>query len=291
MILRSCAAAASIFVILTLTPPPAYAELFTLAASGTITFNTSADSSLPVGTPWTFALTYDTAAPDFDFQVTGSPDPTFGKFNNTASPPALRSFHYDAAGYHVAIDDPADFGPFSELDITFLTVNAIDININDPAAFPPLAGGSVSFHADFNAFSMAPIFASDAPPTSTTITAQSFDQSTVTLLPPNTSIGGSAITSFAIRPALSADFDQTGAVDHNDLTKWTTGFGAGTKHIQGDANGDARVDGNDFLAWQREQGGSIRVTPNDSPIPEPQTLMLFFTAWAVVRRIASPNAQ
>ncbi len=281
---RSIAVAA--FLVLTLTAPPAPAELFTLAASGTIAFNTSSDSSLPLGTPWTFTLTYDTTAPDFDFQVTGSPTSTFGKFNNTASPPALRAFHYDAAGYHVAIDDPADFGPNSELIITFTTVNAIDVNINAPGRFPPLAGGAVSFHADFNAFTMAPIFASDAPPTSATINAQSFDQSTVTLLPPNTSIGGSLITSFAIRPALSADFDQSGAVDHNDLAQWTTNFGAGTKHAQGDANGDARIDGLDFLAWQREQGGSIRATPTAAVVPEPQTMLLLITASSFLRRRA-----
>src|SRR5260370_25080627 len=46
---------------------PLQAELFSLSASGTIAKNNSADTTLPVGTPWTFEITYDTAAPDLDF--------------------------------------------------------------------------------------------------------------------------------------------------------------------------------------------------------------------------------
>ena len=182
------------FTLLALVATPARAAgLFSLAASGTISANTSGDSTIPVGTPWTFEIIYDTAAPDL------SPgDPTFGNFGNTGTPPALTFFHYQAGSYEVTLDDPADFGITSGIQITFTVVNAIDINVNAPALFPPLAGGAVSFHADFNAFSTAPIFSSDGLPTNTAIGPESFDQSTVSLLPPNTEVSGSSLTSLTI---------------------------------------------------------------------------------------------
>src|SRR4051794_492383 len=93
-----------LFALLTLATTPARASLFTLAASGTITANTSGDPTIPTRTPWSFEITYNTAAPDLDFQSTGSPDPTFGRFNNTAAPPAMTFFHYKAGSYEVTLD-------------------------------------------------------------------------------------------------------------------------------------------------------------------------------------------
>src|SRR4029078_6743471 len=141
----------------------------------------------------------------------------FGRFTNTAAPPALISFHYQAGGYEVTIDDPADFGMLSRIDIPFTSVNAIDINLHAPSLFPPLAGGPVSFHADFNAFSMAPIFANDGLPTNTALSAASFDHSSVTLLPPAGSIAGSTIASLTLTPAFATDSDDDGGVDSDDL--------------------------------------------------------------------------
>lgn len=158
------------------------AELFSLSASGTISKNSSADTTLPFGTPWTFELIYDTMAPDLDFEFTGRPDSTFGRFTNTGAIPAVTFFHYRAADYEVTIDSPQDFGAFSEIHITFGGVHAIDINLNAPDLFPPLAGKAVSFHADFNDGSHS-IFASDALPTETGIGLQSFQDASVTLLP------------------------------------------------------------------------------------------------------------
>jgi hypothetical protein len=189
-----------LFALLALVAMPARASLFSLAASGTISSNSSGDSTIPMGTPWTFELTYDTAAPDLDFELTSSPDPTFGRFTNSGVPPALTFFHYQAGSYEVTIDDPSDFGIGSEILITFTTVNAIDINVNAPAFFPPLAGGLVSFHADFNAFSSAPIFSSDALPTNTALGPESFDGSTVTLLPPTGEVSGNSPTSLTLMP-------------------------------------------------------------------------------------------
>src|SRR5215813_9499898 len=138
--------------LLALAAAPAQASLFQLTASGTISSNSSGDATIPIGTPWSFELTYDTSAPDLDFELTGSPDPTFGRFTNTGAIPALTAFHYQAGSYEVTLDDPTDFGASSAIDITFTSIHAMDINISS-ALFPPLAGGAVSFHADFNDFS------------------------------------------------------------------------------------------------------------------------------------------
>jgi hypothetical protein len=144
-------------------------------------------------------LTYDTDAPDLDVELTGSPDPTFGRFKNTADPAALTFFHYQAGDYEVTVDDPADFGSFSEIIVTFsAAVNAIDVNINAPEFFPPLDGGPVSFHADFNRFTPPAIFSSDALPTNTELRPESFDASTVTLLLSDGVVSGSSLTSLSL---------------------------------------------------------------------------------------------
>jgi hypothetical protein len=52
------------------------------------------------------------------------------------------------------------------------------------------------------------------------------------------------------------NFNGNASVDAPDLTVWKTGFGTtvGATRSQGDADGNQRVDGNDFLAWQRALG-------------------------------------
>src|SRR5262245_45369314 len=87
---------------------PARAELFTLTTTGKISANFSDQTTILKDMPWLFRLTYDTAAPDLD-----AGNPEHGVFANTATPPALRSFHYQAGSYEVTIDNPADFGMFS----------------------------------------------------------------------------------------------------------------------------------------------------------------------------------
>jgi len=44
-------------------------------------------------------------------------------------------------------------------------------------------------------------------------------------------------------------------------------------HINGDADGNADVDGADFLAWQR-QLGSVAATASNAAVPEPASLVL-----------------
>jgi hypothetical protein len=193
MINRLAKFAVFAFTLQTLAAPSARANLFSLDVAGTISTNTTGDPTIPVGTPFNFQLIYNAAAPDL-----APSDPTFGSFSNTAAPPALVLFHYQAGSYEATLDDPADFGTFGQMVITFTTVNAIDINISAPTLFPHLAGGPVSFHADFNAFSQAPIFSSDALPTNTAINLASFDESTVTLLPPAGIVATSSLTSFKL---------------------------------------------------------------------------------------------
>ena len=191
---RSANATLVLLILLALAATPAQASLFQLAATGTISFGGSA--TIPNGTPWAFEVTYDTAAPDL-----APADTTFGQFGNTTAPPALTAFHYQAGSYEVTLDDPSDFGTGGAIDITFTAVHAIDINIFAPALFPPLSGGAVSFHADFNDFSSDPIFVSDALPTNTALGPGNFDMSTVNLNlqgPPTGAVGGTSVTSLTV---------------------------------------------------------------------------------------------
>jgi len=186
--------------VFTLAPGAARAALYELAASGTITENSSLSDSISIGTEWSFQLVYDTAAPDLDFELTGSPDPTFGRFTNGGVVPALSSFHYRAGSYEVTLAGPGDFATASAIDITFTSVHAIDINVFAPALFPSLGGGAVSFHADFNDFQGLSALTSDALPTDPSLGPDSFGGSTVSLLPPSGAVSGSSIASFSIRP-------------------------------------------------------------------------------------------
>jgi hypothetical protein len=198
MALHARKAALLLFAVLAVSATSARAALFSLSASGTISSNSSGDATIPAGTPWTFEIRYDTDAPDLDFELTGSPDPTFGRFANTGAPPAMLFFHYRAGDYEVTIDDPADFDTASVIDITFTSIHAIDINVHAAALFPPLAGGAVSFHADFNDFSSRPIFTSDGLPTNPALGVDSFDQSTVTLLPPSGAVESNSLTNLTV---------------------------------------------------------------------------------------------
>jgi hypothetical protein len=260
---RSVNAALLMFTLLAVATTPAPASLFTLAASGTISFNTSGDPTIPVGTPWTFELTYDTAAPDLD------PDPTSGRFTNTAAPPAMTFFHYRAGTYEVTLDDPADFGTFSGMFITFTSINGIDINIFATDFFPPLAGGPVSFHADFARFTPPPIFSSDALPTNTALGPGSFDDSNVTLLPPNSVVTSSSLTSLMLTAVPPGDYNGDGVVNAADYVVWRKNPGS----FPADA----------YDVWRAHFGqtaGSGSSAGANAAIPEPTTFIL--TMFAVV---------
>ncbi|HEX6961073.1 MAG TPA: autotransporter-associated beta strand repeat-containing protein, partial [Lacipirellula sp.] len=77
-------------------------------------------------------------------------------------------------------------------------------------------------------------------------------------------------------PAFTADFDEDGDVDSDDLARWTGDFGttAGALHTEGDADADADVDGADLLAWQRQLGSGLPATPAAAAVPEPAAAAL-----------------
>ena len=75
-------------------------------------------------------------------------------------------------------------------------------------------------------------------------------------------------------PQHDADFNASGTVDAVDLTHWSAGFGAVDASLaQGDANSDQRVDGNDFLIWQR-QLAALNAQVESLAVPEPQAWLL-----------------
>ncbi|MCC6492765.1 MAG: hypothetical protein IT424_07075 [Pirellulales bacterium] len=58
---------------------------------------------------------------------------------------------------------------------------------------------------------------------------------------------------------MQADFNRDYKIDAADLDRWRTnvGLASGADRSQGDADGDADVDGGDFLVWQRQLGNAI----------------------------------
>lgn len=86
----------------------------------------------------------------------------------------------------------------------------------------------------------------------------------------------------------AADFDKDGDVDATDLAYWKGAFGL---NQLGDANGDNRTDGSDFLIWQRQFGSGSALPASQSAagaIPEPATgslLLLASIALFAARRL------
>lgn len=77
------------------------------------------------------------------------------------------------------------------------------------------------------------------------------------------------------RPVLLADFDNNQIVNAADLARWRANFG--TTANQGDANGDGRVNGADFLIWQRQLGWT-NATATAAGVPEPAAFCIAATA-------------
>ena len=165
-------------------------------------------------------------------------------------------------------------------------MNAIDINISAPTLFPHLSGGPVSFHADFNAFSTAPIFTSDGLPTNTALSAASFDQSSVTLLPPTGFVTGSSLTSFSIsvvnQPTVAGDFNNNGIVDAADYVVWRTNAGT-TNALPNDNGIGGIVREVHYDLWHAHFGVSVAAigaADVSGAVPEPATHLLLILAAA-----------
>jgi hypothetical protein len=75
-------------------------------------------------------------------------------------------------------------------------------------------------------------------------------------------------------PTFTADFDNDGDVDGDDLTEWRNDFGptAGS-----DADGDGDSDGADFLVWQQQLGSGPAV-PVAGAVPEPKGQAILLAA-------------
>jgi len=71
----------------------------------------------------------------------------------------------------------------------------------------------------------------------------------------------------------TADFDDDGDVDGDDVAKWQNDFGGPGS----DTNGDGLSDGHDFLGWQRQLGLNGNPLATFQSVPEPSTLWLSVT--------------
>jgi hypothetical protein len=80
----------------------------------------------------------------------------------------------------------------------------------------------------------------------------------------------SVVLEVVASPSFTADFDEDGDVDGDDLAEWRNDFGP-TGGSDADDDGDS--DGADFLAWQR-QLGSIPAPPGAGAVPEPNGVTL-----------------
>ena len=71
-------------------------------------------------------------------------------------------------------------------------------------------------------------------------------------------------------PSFTADFDNDGDVDADDLAQWDADYGGAGS----DADSDGDSDGIDFLTWQQQNGSGVPVMAATSAVPEPSTLLL-----------------
>jgi peptidyl-prolyl cis-trans isomerase A (cyclophilin A) len=71
------------------------------------------------------------------------------------------------------------------------------------------------------------------------------------------------------------DYNRDGVVNAADLAVWKADFGSTTK-VDADGNGNGRVDGQDFLAWQRTLGQNLGppIAAAVHGVPEPSGLAL-----------------
>ena len=96
------------------------------------------------------------------------------------------------------------------------------------------------------------------------------------------SFGNSGIAgfSFDVLPAVAgdnADFDGNGRVDGNDFLAWQRGFGGAGSLMNGDANGDGNVDAADLDVWKLQFGAGA-ATVASGAVPEPTAAALMILA-------------
>jgi len=75
----------------------------------------------------------------------------------------------------------------------------------------------------------------------------------------------------SVVPVFSADFNNDGIVDGDDLAIWQNAFGA---TADANADGDGYSDGHDFLTWQQQFGSGMSALEASQAVPEPSGLVL-----------------
>jgi T5SS/PEP-CTERM-associated repeat protein len=80
----------------------------------------------------------------------------------------------------------------------------------------------------------------------------------------------SVVLSVTGTASYTADFNDDGKVDGDDLTTWKQSFGG----VGADANGDGKSDGADFLIWQQQFGSGVPATAAVGAVPEPASIAL-----------------
>lgn len=85
------------------------------------------------------------------------------------------------------------------------------------------------------------------------------------------------VVDFRVFSFASSDFNYSRSIDAADLAIFNAGFGTGNGATRGsgDANGDGRVAGADFLLWQRQYDGG-QLSPY--AVPEPASIAFCFAA-------------
>ncbi len=99
--------------------------------------------------------------------------------------------------------------------------------------------------------------------------------------------------SVTITQALMSDIHGDG-VDGVDLGFWEAGYGTAPDAllVEGDFDRNLAVNGQDFLKWQREFGGTVAQSALTAPIPEPSTAMFVLVGLTLTltRRCSMPLA-
>lgn len=90
----------------------------------------------------------------------------------------------------------------------------------------------------------------------------------------------------SLSEVFTADFDQDGDVDVDDLAKWEVDYGV---NGGSDANGDGVSNGLDYLAWQRQFGSSAPSASLSTAVPEPASHLLMFLLLALSNVLLLPQ--
>lgn len=91
------------------------------------------------------------------------------------------------------------------------------------------------------------------------------------------------INSITVLPNPDGDYNLDNTVDSTDLDIWTSDFSS-TLLAAADGNGNAQVDGADFLLWQRNFGATTSALSAIHTVPEPASIFLAGAAGLLVFR-------